>query len=234
MRAILGISALLILNSAIFAQDEIRTVTVNGSGSASTAPDRATVQMSIIARNTSVAEAQEAAAEVTAKILAMTDRMGIDRDKIDTTGSSVQPEYRWNREREEQELRGYIAQRQMRIDVRDLDKLGALVEGAVEAGVNQVHPPQLDSSKRRDAYREALDAAAKDAQANARQLAESLGANLGNVLQISTVPRSAPPMPMMRGAMALEMEAGTAAPETYNAGDLNFDATVTAIFELTE
>ena len=221
---------LLVLSSAVFAQGELRTITVLGTGSASVAPDRASVQMSIVARNATVAAAQEEVATVTAKVLEMTSRMGIDPERIDTTGSSVRPDYRWNREREEQELRGYIAQRQMRVDVRDLEKLGALIEGAVEAGVNQVSPPQLDSSKRRDAYREALDAAAQDAQANAAQLALSLGAKLGDVLQITTVSQANPPMPVMRMAMAESMESSAA--ETYNAANLNFDATITAVFEL--
>jgi uncharacterized protein YggE len=232
MRTILSIIALLALSNAALAQQELRTITVNGIGSSSVAPDRAAVQMSIVARSSTVAAAQEVAADVAAKVLEVTGNLGIDREQVDTTGSSVRPDYRWNREREEQELRGYIAERQIQVDLRDLDKLGALIEGAVEAGVNQVSPPQLDSSKRREAYREALDAAARDAQANAAQLASSLGARLGEVLQITTDSQPAPPRPFMRAAMADSMEA--TAPETYNAANLEFDATITAVFELVE
>ena len=231
MYKMISVVALLLLSTVALSQEMTRTVTVNGSGSSSVAPDRASVQMSIVARSATLAEAQATAAAVTAKVLAMTSELGIDKDLVDTTGSSVRPDYRWNRESEEQELRGYVAERQMHVDLRDLEKLGALIEGAVEAGVNQVSPPQLDSSKRRDAYREALDAAAKDAQANAAQLAKSLGAALGNVLQITSSSQPAPPMPYMRATMELSMDA--AAPETYNAANLEFDATVTAVFELT-
>jgi len=230
MRSTLSMVALLMLSTAVLAQHELRTITVNGSGSSSVAPDRATVEMSIVATSATVTAAQEAAAAVTAKVLEMTGKLGIDRNRIDTTGSSVRPDYRWNDERNEQELRGYVAERQMRVDVRDLEKLGAIIEGAVEVGVNQVSPPQLDSSKRREAYREALDAAARDAKANAAQLAKSLGAKLGEVLQITTESQPAPPMPFMRSAMAGTME--STAPQTYNAANLTFDATVTAVFEL--
>ena len=232
MRKIFSIVTLLLLSTSVLAVDELRTITVHGAGSSSVSPDRASVQMSIVARSATVSAAQDAAAAVTAKVLDMSGKLGIDRERIDTTGSSVRPDYRWNREREEQELRGYVAQRQIRVDVRDLEKLGALIEGAVEAGVNQVSPPQLDSSKRRESYREALDAAAKDAQANAAQLAKSLGAKLGDALQITTVSQPAPPMPMMRMTMAESVE--SSAPETYNAANLNFDATITAVFELVE
>lgn len=232
MRRILVSIALTMLSSIALAQTEAGTITVSGTGSAKAIPDRASVQMSIVARSATVSEAQSAAADVTAKVLEMTDDLDIDRDAVDTTGSSVQPDYRWNREREEQELRGYIAERQIRVELHDLEKLGELVEGAVRVGVNQVSPPQLDSSKRRDAYREALDAAAQDARANARQLATSLGATLGAVLQITTLSQPTPPMPYARTMAVDAMEAS--APQTYNAASLDFDATITAVFEIKE
>lgn len=230
MRQILFAITLLLFSAYSLAQTEPRTITVTGTGSATAVPDRASVHMSIVARSATVIEAQAAAADVTAKVLAMTDDLDIDRDAVDTTGASVRPDYRWNREREEQELRGYIAERQIRVDLKDLEKLGELVEGAVKVGVNQVSPPQLDSSKRRDAYRDALDAAARDARANARQLASSLGATLGAVLQISSTSRPPPPIQYARALAADAMEAQ--APQTYNAASLEFDATITAVFEL--
>lgn len=220
----------LMLSPVALAQQELRTITVSGSGSSRVVPDRANVQMSVLAKSATLDEAQQTAADVTAKVLEMTDNLGIERDKIDTTGSTVRPDYRWNKEREEQELRGYIVDRQMNVELHDLDKLGALVEGALKLGVNQVYPPQLDSSKRREAYRTALAAAAMDAQANAKQLAEALGTSVGEVQQITTVSQPAPPMPYMRATASLAMDQG--APETYNAANLEFDATVTAVFKL--
>ena len=124
---------------------------------------------------------------------------------------------------------GYVASRNIMIDVRDLDKLAPIVEGAVDAGVNQVSPPQLYSSKRRTAYREALDKAAADARANAEQLAKSLDVELGDAISISSLPMATPvPQPYMARAMA----ADAGAEATYNAGDQSIDATVTVIFEI--
>ncbi|MBT8088097.1 MAG: SIMPL domain-containing protein [Gammaproteobacteria bacterium] len=206
---------------------------MNGTGFASVAPDRATLQMSIVAREPTLAAAQEAAAAVTNKVLEMTDRMDIDRDQVDTTGASVRPDYRWNRQKEEQELRGYIAERRISVEVEDLEKLGVVVEGAVDAGVNQVSPPQLDSSKRKATYRQALSAAARDAKANALQLTDALGAELGPVISInsgSSEPR--PPVPFPAGVRAMAVEAD--AVESYNAADLGFNAAVTVVFQLQE
>ena len=224
---------LLGMGACAMAEDEARTITVSGTGYAEVAPDRATLQMSIVAREPTLAAAQKGAADVTNKVLKMLDRMDIDRNKVDTTGASVRPDYRWNREKEEQELRGYISERQISVEIEDLEKLGAVVEGAVGAGVNQVSPPQLDSSERKDTYRKALRVAAEDARDNASQLAGALNAKLGKVISInsgSNQPR--PPVPY--AANLRSMAAESDAVESYNATDLSFNAAVTVVFELTD
>jgi hypothetical protein len=215
------------------ADEQTRSITVTGTGFAEVQPDRATLRMSIVAREPTLDAAQKAAADVTRKVLRMTDRMDIARDQVDTTGASVRPDYRWNREKEEQELRGYIAERQIAVEIEDLEKLGALVEGAVEAGVNQVSPPQLDSSARKKTYRRALRAAAEDAKANAMQLADTLGATLGRVININSG-GNAPPPPVPHPVGVRMMAADSGAAETYNAADLSFNASVTVVFELTD
>lgn len=224
---------LLTMGMYVMAEEQARSITVNGIGFAEVEPDRATIRMSISARDQKRAAAQRRAADVTNRVLKMTDRMDIARDRVDTTGASVRPEYRWNRETEEQELRGYIAERQIAVQIDDLEKLGALVEGAASSGVNQVAPPQLDSRKRRETYRQALRAAAEDAKANALQLADTLGARLGHVISISSgtnAPR--PPTPHAAGVRSMAVESD--AIESYNAADLRFNAIVTVVFELTE
>jgi hypothetical protein len=233
MMRTLFVVLLLTIGASALADEQTRTITVNGTGTAEVKPDQATLRMSIVAREATLAAAQKAAADVTKKVLKMTDRMDIDRDQVDTTGASVRPDYRWNRDKEEQELRGYIAERQISVVIEDLETLGAVVEGAVSAGVNQVSPPHLDSSKRKQTYRKALRAAADDAKENASQLAKALSAKLGEVISIksgSNAPR--PPVPYAANMRAMAAESD--AEESYNAADLSFNATVTVVFELTE
>ncbi len=233
MLRILTITLALCAATTTFADDVPRTISVSGTGSASITPDRARINMSIVIRDPSLTEAQAEAADVAQKVLAMTDALDIDRNRVDTTGASVTPDYRYDRERGEQELKGYIATRNVVIVIKELDKLAPLVEGAVDAGVNQVTPPQLYSSKRRDAYREALDNAAKDARANAAQLAKSLGVELGAAVSVNASPYNPVPMPQQRGYAALAMEAGDAA-ATYNAGDQEIVANINVVFEIND
>jgi hypothetical protein len=225
-------AALLLIAGASSAETE-RTITVNGSGFVTLTPDIARLQLAVVERSPSVTDAQAAAAVVTERVLALLDKLRIDRKLVNTTSASVQPDYRWNQVKEQQELAGYIAQRTIEVELRDLDKLGELIEGAVKAGVNQLQPPMLDSSQRRDAYRAALALAAQDAYANAATLAKAMDAKLGKVVTLNAVEGGGPmPMPMMR--MQADMAMAEAAPQTYNAGDLRFEALVTAVFTLTD
>ncbi len=219
------------ISVAAVAGDELRTVSVSGVGAATVTPDKAIVTMSIVEHRKNLAAAQAAVAKVTAKVLTLTDRLQIKREHVDTTGASVRPEYRWIQERNEQELRGYIAERRIQVDVRDLEVLGKLIEGAVATGVNQVSPPQMDSSKRRDAYREALAKAADDAVANAERLASTLGAKLGPVLQVSAGAPSPQPL-IARNRYAMQAMAEGDATESYNAADLSFNTNISVVFAL--
>jgi uncharacterized protein YggE len=221
---------MLIFASAAACADDhaVRTISVSGFGSVETPPDRATVNLSIEARESTVAAAQAKASEVTARVLQLADAMDIPENRVDTMSATVRPDYRWNRDTETQELIGFVSQRQMRLEIHDLDKVGLVIERAVEAGVNQVMPPRLTSSKSRDAYRDALEKAVEDARQNAGRLADSLGLTLGDAVQVNAGSPVRPPVPMGRAeAMAMS----DAAPQTYSAGDLTVIANVSIVFE---
>lgn len=230
MNRFVSVSLLILMSACAQADDVARTVAVSGTGTVSVAPDRASLQLSIMARNKMVRVAQDEAASVTEKVLTVTDKLGIERNRVDTTGASVQPDYQYNRETGEQNLRGYIATRQISIEIHDIENLAQVIEGVVSAGVNQVSPPVLYSSKRRDLYRDALAAAAEDARKNASTLANSLGLKLGDAIQIDTGSRPIPFANQRSAGMAVMGEADAAA--TYNPGDLTTSETINVVFEL--
>lgn len=231
-RSCLATILLLFLTANLAVADSIeRTISVSGVGHVQVAPDMARLSLAVAERDQIVQAAQARAADVTNRVLTLLDDLGVNRKYVNSTGATIQPEYRWNRDTQEQELIGYIARRQIDVELRDLEKLGDVVEGAVAAGTNQISRPVLDLTTRRDQYRNALAIAAADARANAQTLAESMGARLGPVLQMSADRLRPEPIPLMR-AQADVMAVAESAPETYNAGDIRLDASISAVFEL--
>ena len=124
-----------------------------------------------------------------------------------------------------------MVSRQVQVELRDLEKLGALLERAVDAGVNQVNDPLLDSSRRKEIEREALVRAVQDAKANAETLARAAGATLGPVRTLNGS-ASAPPVPMYRQRVAMASDAAMAPEATYQAGEMKFNASVNAEYDL--
>lgn len=221
---------LLIASATLPAAEAVRHVTVDGKGSVSAVPDMAEVSMSVEDRNLDIDAAKRRVNDVSADFLALCRKLGIDESRVRSTGLSVYPEYRWNDDRKEQELLAYRVNRQLEVELADLDDLAELMEGAVAAGVNNVSPPRLKSSRERDLHRQALALAAEDARANANQLAESLDVRLGDVLEISAGQQVLPPPILGRESFA--MAASADAGQVYSSGEIRFEANVTARFEL--
>lgn len=212
--------------------EQPRNITVTGTGIVTGQPDQARVALTVQKSNPMMERARADAVAVVEKFLALTKSLGLDPKKVRTTASFVNPEYRWDERNNRQVLIGYMVQRQLEVEINDLDKLGALIEGAVDAGVNNVAPPVLDSSKRRELNRQALAAAARDAQANARAIAEALGVTLGTLRELHAADAMPPqpPMPMVR-TMSMEADSAKAA-ATYTPGSLEFEARVNATFDV--
>lgn len=208
-----------------------RVVAVSGSGEVLAVPDRALVMLAVEARHPALQTAQQEVNGIVERFLKLADELRIPREQIQTTSANVQAEFDWNPETRERRMLGYYVSRQLRVELRELDKLGQLMERSVQVGVNQVSPPQLISSRADELRREALSEAADDARRSAEALAKTLGARVGNVRRIasSDVAWQPPPQPYERTAMAMKDSGGAA---TYEAGQIEIRAQVTAEFDL--
>jgi len=210
-----------------------RTVSVSGSGEVAAEPDLAHVTLGVEARKPTMAEARAEVAATVERVLALTRQLRIDPKLVNATRVQVQPEYSWNDKDRKRVLLGYLVSRQVQVELRDLEQLGPLLERAVDAGVNQVNDPQLDSSRRKSLEREAMAKAVEDARLNAAALAGAAGARLGPVRMLNGA-TSTPPMPMYRQNMAMADAAMPAAPPppSYEPGEMKFTAAVSAVYDL--
>ena len=172
----------------------------------------------------------ELASTTVDRVLALARDLKIDPKYVNATRVQIQPEYRWNENDRERVLLGYVVSRQVEIELRDLDKLGALLERVVDAGVNQVGDPMLDSSRRKELEREAMTKALEDARRNAEALARAAGAKLGQPRMLAAS-GGTPPVPMYRARLA-QMDMAAAQEATYQAGDMKFSASVNAEYDL--
>lgn len=227
-----ALCALLMSASAVSAEAERpRTISVSGQGEIQAEPDRALVTLGIESRKLKMEDARAEVTKTVNAVLKLTRDLKIDEKYVRTTRVNIQPEYNWDANAKERNLIGYFVSRQIEVDLRDLDKLGQLLEKSFDAGVNQVGDPRLDSSKRRDLEREALAKAVADAKLNAEAVAKAAGARIGPPRTISANSGfSPPPMPMMK-VQAMRAEASDAG-GSYQSGQMGFNGTVQVEYDL--
>jgi len=234
-----ALSALMLSASAPAFADEAKrpepgVISVTSEGVATVAPDMAVISLTVLREAETAREALDANNEAMSKVLAAMKAEGIAERDLQTGSFSVQP--RWfyptnkDGQNEEPRITGYTVNNTLTVRIRDLSRLGAILDTSVTLGVNQggdVMFTNDDQDTVRDAAR--LDAVAR-AKAKAEAMTGALGVRLDRITQISENSYSAPPMPMVRAEMAMAAPKADSVPMA--SGENEYRVTVSVTWEL--
>ncbi|MFS8037806.1 SIMPL domain-containing protein [Xanthobacter sp. AM11] len=204
-------SALLLAQPAAAA-----TLTVVGEARVSTPPDMATLSTGTVSAAKTADEALAANSRAVAEVIAAIKAAGIAAGDIATANFSVQPQYAQGQSssREAPKLVGFEVRNSVRVTVRDLDKLGALLDKAIQSGANQASGLAFAFADPAKIEREARLASVKDAMDQAKALAAAAGLRLTRITSIQPeiqggIVMPAPMLMKAEGArMAVPVEAG--------------------------
>ncbi|MET0498285.1 MAG: SIMPL domain-containing protein, partial [Steroidobacteraceae bacterium] len=115
-----------------------RTIAVAGVGEVQAEPDRALVTLGVESRKPKLEDARAEVTKTIDAVLKLTRDLKIETRYVRSTRVNVQAEYNWDNGAKERNLIGYFVSRQVEVELRDLDKLGQLLERATDLGVNQM------------------------------------------------------------------------------------------------
>ncbi|WP_425374191.1 SIMPL domain-containing protein [Neorhizobium lilium] len=208
-------------------------IIVAGQGEASVAPDMAFLSLAVV-RNAKTADAALSANSAAMKdVLASLRNAGVAERDIQTSNFSIQPQYRQTEPKNgaappPPEVVGYEVSNSVSVKVRDLAKLGSLIDASVKLGVNQGGQISFTNDKPDAVLADARKAAVANAVAKAKTLAEAAGVKLGRVLQINEDTPMAMPAPMMRMLVAKQMEDSV----PVAGGENSYSVTVNVTFAL--
>lgn len=189
-----------------------RAINVVGEGTASLAPDMAVINLAVTQMEET---AQAALAKNNDAVRAVLDALkadGVAERDIQTGELSIFPRYSDRQPTPQNSnpqpvIVGYQVTNSVTVRVRDLPKLGGLIDKSVKLGVNQGGQITFTNQDPKEAYQEARRKAVASAMEKAKTLAEAAGVNLGPVISISeTNLQPLAPAPMMRMAMAKEAD----------------------------
>lgn len=215
----------------------IATIDMVGTGTVTAAPDMAILTSGVVSDAETAGDAMSANTAAMSAVIARIKESGIEQRDIQTSGFSVQPRYRQIKSGSldngeyRSEIIGYRVSNNVSVRVRELAKLGGLLDTMVRDGANQVGGVSFivsDADKLKD---EARKEATADAIRKAEIYAEAAGIKLGRVLSISEQDYSPRPMMMMARA---EMKMDGAAPAPIEAGETALDVRVNITWEIAQ
>ena len=164
---------------------EIRTVSVNGTGKVIVTPDMATINVGVVTEGQDAEEATSQNNQHIAEITEVLTGMGVAEADIKTSNFSVYPMQNFDREGEPAAVI-YRVENNVRVVVREIDQLGSILDAVVGAGANSIYGVEFDLSDRESAFSQAIDAAMQNAEDRAGLLAQSAGAELGELQSVET------------------------------------------------
>ena len=193
------LAAVSLPGSASSAAAESGGITVHGTASVVSVPDRAELSFGVESQGPTARAALSAnAAEMRRVIAAVRAAGGTD---VKTQSVSLSPRYN-----ERNEVQAFVATNTVSAMIKEIVKAGALIDAAVNAGANQVYGPSLSRGDQSGLYRDALEAAVADARASAQALAAASNLSLGRITAIVEGGGAPAPIPF---AAEKAMDAGS-------------------------
>jgi uncharacterized protein YggE len=210
------------------ASSVVRTVNVSGTGTAYLVPDIAYIYVGVHTEMSTASDAvSENSTQTTKMIKSLTD-FGIDAKDIRTINFSIYPQDKYD------PLTGtptgqkvYTVDNTVYVTVRDISKLGDLLDTVVGAGANTVNSIQFDVADKEAALKQARADAVKDAAKQAQELADTAGVKLGEIQSLSFY--DAQPVFDGKGGGGAVAQAASV---PVQPGQLTFTVTVNATYEL--
>jgi len=211
-------------------------ISVSGEGKMTAAPDMAILNLTVLRDAETAREAMTANNEAMTKVLEAMKKAGVEERDLQTSGINIQPRYVYPDDKnglKEAKISGYSVSNGLTVRVRDLSKVGSILDESVTLGVNQGGDLTFVNDNPAATINEARKRAVADAIAKAKTLADAAGIGLGRVIEISE--QSRPPMPMPIARQVKMMAA--AAPQDsvpVAAGENSYDVSVNIVFEIKE
>lgn len=208
--------------------EQSRGITVVGKGEALGKPDQAEVQIGVETFAEAVAQATAENEETVAALMAALEAEGIAADDIQTSNYGIWAEQRYG-ENGPEGIVGYRVSNQVLVTIRDIEKVGAVIAAATEAGANNVHGVSFSVAEPETLEAEARAEAIADAHARAASLADLNDVELGQVISVSEVIGRPVPLEGFGGGRMVQAEA--AAP-SISPGELTYAVEVQVTFAI--
>ena len=218
----------MLLAAPTLGRPQVEGIHVSGRGEVLVIPDMARVTLRVTRDGQDAVALKKELDDVTRKVLSLTRSLKIEGKDVTAAVVNIQPRYR--RGGGQSVIDGVTASRTIAVVLRDLDRYGQLMNGALELGVNSVSGTELDTSERQAREEEALALAMGDARtaADVGRLALESPYNAADTLSAADALGLGDPATVIFATLTPETTPASAAALTGAAEDGNAQADAVA------
>jgi uncharacterized protein YggE len=208
-----------------------RWVEVSGEGSVSAAPDFAQVTLGVTTTAKNAGEAMAANAKAANALVSLIKAEGVAPADIQTSELSISPTFSQPSpgQTTAPTITGYSVSNNVAVVVRDIPRLGALLDKAVSGGANSVYGIAFGHNNVSALLDKARPLAVEDARRKAEIYASAGGARIGRLMVLTEDAGRQTPV-----AFSRTYASPAPAPPPIEAGEDKLTVTITAQFELTQ
>ncbi|MBI2042042.1 MAG: SIMPL domain-containing protein [Candidatus Nealsonbacteria bacterium] len=203
------------------------TISVTATGDVYAKPDLAQVSFSVVNNNKTAVEAMSENANKMNAVIDFIKKQGIEDKDLKTTNFSINPRYEW-RKNGERVFIDYEVSQSLDVKIRDLNKIGAIIEGAAGNGANQAGSLYFTIDDQDKINAEARQKAISEAKIKAQDLVSELGVKLGKIVNFSESGYN--PIPMY-AFKEMGMGGGGTTPQ-IETGENKISVTVSITYEI--
>lgn len=204
-----------------------RTLRMNGEGRASAQPDVAVASFGAEALSRILADASRDAEERMRRILDALAQAGVAGRDVQTTRYDVAIERQTDPRGGPGPISGYRVTSEVRAKLRDLRRVGTLLDATVQAGASSIHSLVFEKEDPSPELAQARARAVAAARAKAEETARAAGVVLGEVLEIAEGGAAPGPRPLMMRALAPDAGGTPVEP-----GQLDFTVSVEVVYAI--
>ncbi len=211
-----------------------RIMVMAGEGLVQAPPDMATITLGVVSEDARASAALAANSAAMTEVIDALKAEGIESRDLQTSGFSVQPIMSQPPRNYDHsvpfrpEILGYRVRNNLTARIRDLTRVGAILDVSVTLGANSVSGPNFGVADPQPLEDEARGVAMADALRKAELYAEAAGVTLGPVVRIEESIAHRPQTFEMRAAMPMAEDAAV----PIESGELTFRAQVSVSWRL--
>ena len=180
-----------------------RSLNVNGIGAIKASPDMARITLGYVNEDKTAKASQENNAKVSNEIISMLKDLGIAEKDLQTTDYSINPVYTYYPDKDPV-IRGYQTSHMLSVAVRDLTKIGSVIDVAASAGANRFQNIVFDIADKESLKFQAIEDAMKDARKKAEAALKPEGEKILQIVSVNVDGGWAQPSPVYRNDMKEE------------------------------